>query len=92
MSAARNADRRLVRMLTDIARDLHVNLDSMPFDWGETDSATTMRARLRSITLAGVDDNNLLAYAHTPEDTPENVNPSQVSAVVRIVTELIRRS
>ncbi|MDO4796909.1 MAG: hypothetical protein Q4A01_02705 [Coriobacteriales bacterium] len=88
----RNADRRLVRMLTDIARDLHVNLDSLPFDWDETDSATTMRARLRSVTIAGVDDNNLLAYAHTREDTPENVNPSQVSSVVRIVTELIRRS
>ena len=88
----RKADRRLVRMLTDIAQDLHISLDSLAYNWDETESASTMRSRLRSVSIMGLDDNNLPAYSHTLNDMPENVDPSQVSSVVRLVTELIRRS
>ncbi|MBR3326184.1 MAG: M28 family peptidase [Atopobiaceae bacterium] len=88
----RNADRRLVRMLATIAQDLHIGLDTALFDWDETDAASAMRSRVRSVTIAGLDDNNLPMYSHTSDDIPENVNPKQVSSVVRLVTELIRRS
>ena len=47
---------------------------------------------LQSDTLAFLDENNMPAYSHTSDDVPENVDPRQVSNVVRIVTELIRRS
>ncbi len=92
MSAPRRADRRLVRMIGDIANDLHVKLDTAMYNFDERESATTMRSRIRSVTIAGLDDNDLPAYSHTANDVPENVDPKQVSDVVRIITELIRRS
>jgi len=91
-SASRRADRRLVRMITSIAQDLHIQIVNALLNWGETDSATAMRSRVRSVTIAGLDENVLPAYSHTSDDIPENVNPKQVYDVVRMVTELIRRA
>lgn len=88
----RRADRRLVRTITSIAQDLHVQMDTAMYNWDERESATSMRSRVRSVTMVGLDDNNLPALSHTSEDVPENVDPSQVSDVVRIVCELIRRA
>ena len=92
LHAPRRADRRLVRTINDIAQDLHIRLESAICNWGERDSATAMRSRVRAVSIIGLDDNNLPAYSHTPDDVPENVDPRQVSNVVRMVTELIRRS
>lgn len=92
LHAPRRADRRLVRMISGIAQDLHIQLDTAMFNWGECESATSMRSRIRSVTIAGLDENNLPALSHSANDLPENVDPKQVSDVVRIVTELIRRA
>lgn len=92
LRAPRRADRRLVRMLTDIARDLHIPLGTSVYDWDEKDAASAMRARVRAVTITGVDENGLPALSRTADDVPEYVVPDQVDSVVRLVTELIRRS
>lgn len=92
LDSSRRADRRLVRMLGDISKDLHVNLDTASYDSDETDAASAMRARVRAVSLVGIDDNDLPALSQTFDDEPRNVDPGQVSSVVRMVTELIRRS
>jgi hypothetical protein len=61
-------------------------------NWTDHESTIAMRKRIRSVTIMGLDENDLPANAHTASDVPENVNPRQVSNVVRIITELIRRS
>lgn len=88
----RRADRRLVRMVCDIARDLHIGFDTAMCDWGETDAAAALRSRVRAVTIVGLDENDQPALSHTVDDVPENVNPRQVDDVVRIVTEVIRRA
>ena len=92
LHAPRRADRRLVRMITGIAHDLHIQMSTAAYNWDERESASSMRSRVRSVTIAGLDENSLPAHSHTSGDLPENVDPRQVSDVVRIVTELIRRS
>ena len=92
MRNRRRADRRLVNLITSIARDLHIPMDTAMYDWDETDAATAMRARVRSVTIVGLDENDLPALSHTLDDVPENVNPEQVDDVVRIVTEIVRRA
>ncbi|MBR3316982.1 MAG: M28 family peptidase [Atopobiaceae bacterium] len=88
----KRADRRLLRMVTDIARDLHIKMDTAMCDWGETDAASALRARIRAVTIVGLDNADMPALSHTLDDVYENVNPDQVDDVVRIVTEVIRRS
>ena len=90
--APRRADRRLLRLLTDVAKDLHIQLGTMAYDWSETESASAMRSRIRSVTITGMDENDMQAFAASRDDVPENVSPKQVHNVVRLVTELIRRS
>ena len=92
LATHRRADRRLVRLIGDVARDLHIKVDTAMCDWTETDAATAMKARVRSATIVGLDDSDLPALSHTVDDVPENVSPKQVYDVVRIITEVIRRS
>ncbi|MDO4806807.1 MAG: M28 family peptidase [Coriobacteriales bacterium] len=92
LHTSRRADRRLVRLLSGIAQDLHVQIETAMMNWTDLESTITSRSRVRSVTIMGIDDNVLPANSHTMDDVPEHVNPRQVSNVVRMVTELIRRS
>lgn len=88
----RRADRRSLRLFTKTAKDLHLDLQSIDYGWSDTDATPAMRARVRSITVMGMDENGLPALSHTQNDLPVNVNPGQVSSIVRTICEFIRRS
>ncbi len=88
----RKANRRLVRMLSSTANDLHVDMAQRSYDWNSTDATPAMRSSMRCATIMGVDDAGLPALSRTIHDVPENVSGDQAADVAEIVTELIRRS
>ena len=88
----RRADRRMLRLFNNVARDLHVDLAQATHTWGDTDATPAMRSSMRSVTIMGVDEAGMPALSGTPLDLVDNVDTDQVSAVARVVTELIRRS
>ncbi|MBM6774444.1 hypothetical protein [Olsenella profusa] len=88
----RRADRRISRLLSGAANDLHMTLDQRPCDWQGTDATVAMRSSLRSVTIRGVDANGLAALSQTADDLPENVSGDQAAQVAELVTEMIRRS
>lgn len=92
LNAGRRSDRRLVRLVTRVADDLHVDLQQASYDWDDTDATPAMRSRVRAVTIMGTDGNGLPALSHSQDDVPENVSPEQVASIVRIVTEVIRRA
>ena len=60
--------------------------------WDETDAAAAMRSRVRAVSLVGLGEYDQKALSRTRDDVPDNVNPEQVSNVVRLVCEAIRRA
>lgn len=88
----RKADRRMLRLFSNTARDLHIELAQAGHTWGDTDATPAMRSSMRSVTIMGMGETNTPALSGTPQDLMENVDAEQVSAVARLVTELIRRS
>lgn len=88
----RRTDRRMLRMLTTTAADLHIGIQTREHDWAKTDATESMLRSMRSATITGLDENGLTALSHTQADVPENVDPAQAVAVTELVTELIRRS
>ncbi|WP_028263615.1 M28 family peptidase [Atopobium fossor] len=88
----RRADRRLARLLTTTANDLHIDLAKTTHRWGDTDATKAMRSSMRSVTLAGVDEKGLPALSHTADDVIEEVDPRQIKDVSTLICELIRRS
>ncbi len=88
----RRADRRLLKFLGRISKDLHIPLAERPRPWADTDATPAMRASIRSVTLMGCDPGEVPALAHTAENIAVNVDPAQVSQVNKLVSELIRRS
>ena len=89
---SRRADRRLTRLLTNTANDLHIDLVKAGHRWGDTDATNAMRSSMRSVTLAGVDENGIPALSHTADDVIEEVDPRQIKSVSALICELIRRS
>lgn len=88
----RRADRRLLRLLTGTASDLHVDLKTRNFDWADTDASVAMRTSVRAVTIMGMGDNGLPALSRTEQDVPDNVDGDQAASVAELVTEMIRRS
>ena len=92
LGAPRRADRRLARLISSVASDLHLDLGQLSRTWANTEATPLMRSHLRAVTLMGLGDNELPAFAHTADDVPENVNPEQVENVCALIMETIRRS
>ena len=88
----RRADRRMLRMMSTIANDLHIPMGKAKYDWSATDATLAMLSSLRAMTIMGTDASGFRALSCTPDDVPENVVPEQAVAVAEAVTELIRRS
>lgn len=88
----RRADRRMLRMMSTIANDLHIPMGKAKYDWSATDATPAMLSSLRAMTIMGTDASGFRALSCTPDDVPENVIPEQAVAVAEAVTELIRRS
>ncbi len=88
----RRTDRRMLRMLTTTAADLHIGIQTREHDWGTTDATVSMMRSMRSATITGLDANGLTALSRTQDDVPENVDPAQAVQVAQLVTELIRRA
>lgn len=88
----RRADRRMLRLFSNTAKDLHVELGQATHSWGDTDATSAMRSSMRSVTIMGMNEFGMPALSGTAQDIRENVDDDQVASVARVVTELIRRS
>ncbi len=88
----RRSDRRLVRLLGSVAKDLHVNVNRRRYIWTETDATPAMHASMRAATLMGLSHDGVPELSHTVDDVPENVDAEQVVSVTELVSEIIRRS
>ena len=89
---SRKADRRLSRLIGQIADDLHIELGRSKHDWEDTDATPAMRARMRAATICGLTPDGTLALSQVPDDDPDEVDPAQVNLVAELVAEVIRRS
>ncbi len=89
---SRKADRRLVHLVESTAEDLGLMLQEGELDWKDSDATPAMRARLRSISIVGRDEDGLQALSHTVDDVPMNVMPAQVGDIARLICEVIRRA
>ena len=92
MGKKRRADRRMGRMITNIADALHIDLGHADYSWEETDATPAMQRSVRVGTLMGMSEDNLPAHSHTADDEPEYLNDRQIANVADIIAELIRRS
>lgn len=89
---SRRADRRMGRLITKIAEDLHIDLARARHDWEDTDATPAMCASMRATTICGLTPDGAFALSQVPDDEPDQVDPAQTSSVAELIAELIRRS
>lgn len=84
-------DRRIMNLVNKVCKSFHVDCGAFEVPYAKTDAYAALEASRRALTIAGVDGPRL-ACAHTEDDLPYNVNPTNIATVSEVVTEVIRRS
>lgn len=84
-------DRRIMNLVNKVCKSFHVDCGAFEMPYATTDAYAALEASRRALTIAGVDGPRL-ACAHTEDDLPYNVNPTNIATVSEVVTEVIRRS
>lgn len=84
-------DRRIMNLVNKVCKSFHVDCGAFEMPYAKTDAYAALEASRRALTIAGV-DGPCLACAHTEDDLPYNVNPTNIATVSEVVTEVIRRS
>lgn len=84
-------DRRIMNLVNKVCKSFHVDCGAFEMPYTKTDAYAALEASRRALTIAGVDGPRL-ACAHTEDDLPYNVNPTNIATVSEVVTEVIRRS
>ena len=84
-------DRRIMNLVNKVCKSFHVDCGTFEMPYAKTDAYAALEASRRALTIAGVDGPRL-ACAHTEDDLPYNVNPTNIATVSEVVTEVIRRS
>lgn len=84
-------DRRIMNLVSKVCKAFHVDCGAFEMPYAKTDAYAALEASRRALTIAGVDGPRL-ACAHTEDDLPYNVNPTNIATVSEVVTEVIRRS
>lgn len=84
-------DRRIMNLVNKVCKSFHVDCGAFEMPYAKTDAYAALEASRRALTIAGADGPRL-ACAHTEDDLPYNVNPTNIATVSEVVTEVIRRS
>ena len=84
-------DRRIMNLVNKVCKSFHVDCGAFEMPYAKTDAYAALEASRRALTIAGVDGPRL-ACAHTEDDLPYNVNPTNIATVSEVVTEVIRSS
>lgn len=84
-------DRRIMNLVNKVCKSFHVDCGAFEMPYAKTDAYAALEASRRALTIAGVDGPRL-ACAHTEDDLPYSVNPTNIATVSEVVTEVIRRS
>ncbi len=84
-------DRRIMNLVGRVASKYHVDYPTVEIPGASTDAYEVLDARLRALTIAGVEGDNF-ACARTYDDLPHNIEPSNIAMAAEVVTEVIRRS
>lgn len=84
-------DRRIMNLVNKVCKSFHVDCGAFEMPYAKTDAYAALEASRRALTIAGVDGPRL-ACAHTEDDLPYNVNPTNIATVSEVVTDVIRRS
>ena len=84
-------DKRIMGLVSRVSSDFHHEIGAVDMPFVDTDAHAAMERSLRSLTIAGVDENGF-ACSHNQEDMPLNIDTSNIALVADVVTEVIRRS
>ncbi len=89
---SRKADRRISRIVKNVAKDMELPLMTAPYTFEDTDATPAMRTSLRCITLMGMNSEGKANKGSVIDNELSDINSRQIAETSYLVEEMIRRS
>ena len=89
---SRRADRRISRIIKNVAKDMDLSLMSAPYDFTDTDATPAMRTSLRCVTLMGMTSEGKAQHGSVLDNDLSEIDSRQIAETSYLVEEMIRRS
>ncbi len=88
----RRADRRVSRLIKNVAKDMELPLATASFSHLDTDATPAMRTSLRCVTLMGMTSEGKAQYGSVLDNDLTDIDNRQIAETSYLVEEMIRRS
>ncbi len=88
----RKADRRISRIIKNVAKDMELPLMTAPYNYADTDATPAMRTSLRCVTLMGMTSEGKALHGSVLDNDLSEIDNRQIAETSYLVEEMIRRS
>ncbi len=88
----RKADRRISRLIKNIAKDMELPIMTASYTFADTDATPAMRTSLRCVTLMGMTSEGKALHGSVLDNDLSEINSRQIAETSYLVEEMIRRS
>ena len=88
----RKADRRISRIVKNVAKDMELPLMTAPYNFADTDATPAMRTSMRCVTLMGMTSEGKALHGSVLDNDLSEIDSRQIAETSYLVEEMIRRS
>ena len=88
----RRADRRISRIIKNVAKDMELPLMTAPYNFADTDATPAMRTSLRCVTLMGMTSEGKALHGSVLDNDLSEIDSRQIAETSYLIEEMIRRS
>ncbi len=89
ISVAGNLSTELADLVVKAGRKCKVRVKPIELKYGNTDATSIARKGYRSVTIMGMDENELFTLWHIPEDVPENISEKNLQNALKLCLQIL---
>ncbi len=89
ISVAGKLSTELADLVVKAGKKCKVRVKPIELKYGNTDATPIARKGYQSVTILGMDENELFTLWHIPEDVPENINENNLQNALKLCLQIL---
>jgi len=89
ISVAGNLSKELADIVVRAGKKCRVPVKPIELKYGNTDATPIARKGYKSVTIMGMDENELFTLWHIPEDVPENISEKNLQNALKLCLQIL---
>jgi Zn-dependent M28 family amino/carboxypeptidase len=89
ISVSGNLSKELAEIVVKAGKKCNVKVKPIELKYGNTDATPIARQGFKSVTIMGMDENELFTLWHIPEDVPENIDEKNLQKALKLCLQIL---